>query len=94
MKPVADSLSLEPAIKLIQNVVVSPNSGSNYVICVINKRLSEHSWCIGRINIDNNEQQSLDLSILYMDQSVLHLVISFDIHIVGCDHRLGTCRPH
>jgi hypothetical protein len=44
MKPVADSLPLEPAIKLIQNVAVSPNSGSNYVVCVINKELSEHSW--------------------------------------------------
>ena len=29
MKPVADSLPLEPAIKLIQNVVVSPDSGQN-----------------------------------------------------------------
>jgi hypothetical protein len=47
MKPVADSLPLEPAIKLTQNVVVSPNSGSNYVICVINKRLSEHFIYMG-----------------------------------------------
>jgi hypothetical protein len=75
MKPFADSLPLEPTIKLIQNVIVSPDSTSNYVICVINKRLSEHSWWIGRITIDNIEQRSLDQSILYMDQSVLHLVI-------------------
>jgi len=55
MKPVADSLPLEPAIKLIQNAVVSPDSGSNYVICVINKELSEHSWSIGRTTIDNTD---------------------------------------
>lgn len=91
MKPVADSLPLEPAIKLTQNVLVSPNSGSSYI--AINKRLSEHSWCIGRITIDNTKQQSLDQSILYMDQCVLGLVISFDICIVGCNHRVGICRP-
>jgi hypothetical protein len=93
MKPVADSLPLEPAIKLIQNVVVSPDSGSNYVICMINKRLLEHSWCIGRITIENIEQRSHVQSILYMDESVLGLVISSDVHIAGCDHRLCTCRP-
>jgi hypothetical protein len=48
----------------------------------------------GRVTIDNTEQQSLGKSILYMGQSVLGLVISFDVRIIGCDHRLGTFRPH
>jgi hypothetical protein len=43
MKPVGDSLPLDAAIKLNQNVVVSSDNASNYVVCVINKRLSEHS---------------------------------------------------
>jgi len=32
MKTVTDSLPLETATKLIQNVVISPDSGSNYVV--------------------------------------------------------------
>jgi hypothetical protein len=74
---------------LIQNVAVSPNSGSNYVVCVINKELSEHSWWIGRTTLINSHLISLCTWIsVFCNLSYLLTCI------IGCDHILGTCRPH
>jgi hypothetical protein len=58
MKPIVDSLPLDTAIKFKQNVVCHDNA-SSYIICVINKRLSEHSLYIGRITIDNTNNGHL-----------------------------------
>jgi hypothetical protein len=45
-------------------------------------------------NYRQHKQQSLDHSIVYIGQSAMDLVISSDVCMVGCDNRLGTCRPH